>query len=385
MAAYMGDTTMGAAWLFGYICSVPYTPTPAMISTGQKIATQRTAKSRLPETDLDNIKFGRVFSDHMVVMDYTNGAWQAPTIMPFGALQMSPAALVLHYSQTIFEGLKAYRNVNGGVSLIRPQANIARMNHSTERMCMPHIPEDVFLDAMIELVRLDSDWIPKDEGASLYLRPFMFASDEYIGVRPSDSYRFIIFTCPVRNYYNEPVRVKVETNYSRAFPGGTGEAKCGGNYAGALYPAKLGMDQGFHQLLWTDGLTHKYFEESGTMNVFFNVDGTLITPGLDGTILHGITRDSIIRIAKDEGIRVEERQVSVEEIEVAARNGRLRSAFGAGTAATIAHIQSIAFGDAVYELPDVSTRELANRIGQKLDDIRRGRVADPYGWVVPVL
>ncbi len=371
--------------LFGYICSVPLTPVPAMITTGQKITTQRTAKSRLQETDLEHIKFGRVFSDHMVVMDYTNGAWQQPAIMPFGNLQMSPAALVLHYSQTIFEGLKAYRNVNGGVSLIRPQANIARMNHSTHRMCMPSIPEDVFMDAMMELVRLDSDWIPKDDDAALYIRPFMFASDEYIGVRPSDSYRFIIFTCPVRAYYNEPVRVKVETNFSRAFPGGTGEAKCGGNYAGALYPAKLGMDGGFHQLLWTDGLTHKYFEESGTMNVFFNVDGTLITPGLDGTILHGITRDSIIRIAKDEGIRVEERQVSVEEIEVAARNGRLRSAFGAGTAATIAHIQSIAFGDAVYELPDVSTRELANRIGKKLDDIRRGRIADPYGWVVPVI
>ena len=355
-----------------------------MITTGQKIATQRTAKSRLPETDLDNIKFGRVFSDHMVVMDYENGAWKAPTIMPFGDLQMSPAALVLHYSQTIFEGLKAYRNVNGGINLIRPQDNIARMNHSAERMCMPTIPESVFLDALIELVKLDSNWIPKDDDAALYIRPFMYASDEFVGVRYSDNYRFIIFTCPVRAYYNEPVRVKVETHYSRAFPGGTGETKCGGNYAGALYPSKVAYEQGFHQLLWTDGLTHKYFEESGTMNVFFNVDGTLITPGLDGTILHGITRDSIIKIAADEGIRVEQRQVSVEEIEIAARNGRLRSAFGAGTAATIAHIQSIAFGDMVYELPDVSTRELANRIGKKLDDIRRGRIADPYGWVVPV-
>lgn len=359
---------------------------PAMITTtGQKIATQRTTKSRLHETDLEQIKFGRVFSDHMFLMDYTGGEWQQPAIVPFANLEMSPAALVLHYSQTIFEGLKAYRNVNGGVSLIRPQANIARMNNSTKRMCMPPIPEDVFLDALIELVKLDQDWIPKDEGASLYIRPFMFASDEYIGVRPSDSYRFIIFTCPVRTYYSEPVRVKVETTYSRAFPGGTGETKCGGNYGGGLYPAKLGQDQGFHQLLWTDGLSHKYIEESGTMNVFFNVDGTLITPALDGTILRGITRDSIIRIAKDEGIRVEERQVSVEEIEVAARNGRLRSAFGAGTAATIAHIQSIAFDDAVYDLPDVSTRELANRIGQKLDDIRRSRVPDPYGWVVPVV
>lgn len=355
-----------------------------MITTGQKIAIERTTASRLPQTDLDNIKFGRVFSDHMFVMDFADGAWQKPRIEAFADMRMSPASLVLHYSQTIFEGLKAYRNVNGGINLIRPQANIERMNHSARRLCMPQIPEDLFLDALMELVRQDQDWIPKDEDASLYIRPFMFASDEYIGVRPSDGYRFIIFTCPVRGYYSEPVRVKVETHYSRAFPGGTGETKCGGNYAAALYPAKIGQDQGYHQLVWTDGLSHKYIEESGTMNVFFNVDGTLITPALDGTILRGITRDSIIRIAQDEGIRVEERQVSVEEIEVAARNGRLRSAFGAGTAATIAHIKTIAINDGVYELPDVGTRLLANQIGSRLDDIRRGRVADPYGWVVPV-
>jgi branched-chain amino acid aminotransferase len=355
-----------------------------MITTGQKIAVERTKASRLPDTDLENIKFGRVFSDHMFVMDYADGAWQKPRIVPFAHMSMSPASLVLHYAQTIFEGLKAYRNVDGGINLIRPQDNIARMRHSAERMCMPPVPEEIFLEALIALIRTDKDWIPNDENASLYIRPFLFASDEYIGVKPSDGYRFIIFTCPVRGYYSEPVRVKIETRYSRAFPGGTGETKCGGNYAAALYPAKMGQDKGYHQLVWTDGLSHKYIEESGTMNVFFNVDGTLITPALDGTILRGITRDSIIRIAKDEGIKVEERRVSVEEIETAARNGRLRSAFGAGTAATIAHIQTIAFDDAEYELPGVETRALANRIGQRLDDIRRGRVADPYGWVVPV-
>jgi len=334
---------------------------------------------------LDNVKFGRVFSDHMLVMDFEEGAWSAPSIMPFGDLRMSPAALVLHYSQTIFEGLKAYRSADGSINLFRPQANIARMNHSTHRMCMPAVPEDLFMDALLELVRLDKDWIPAGDDAALYIRPFMFASDEYIGVRPSDSYKFIIFTCPVRGYYSEPVRVRIETEYSRAFPGGTGEAKCGGNYAGGLYPAKLGQDLGFHQLIWTDGLSHKYIEESGTMNVFFNVDGTLITPALDGTILRGVTRDSIIRIANDEGIRVEERQVSVEEILVAARNGRLRSAFGAGTAATIAHIASIAFGDEEFVLPEVAQRELANKVGARLDGIRRGKIADPYGWVVPVV
>lgn len=355
-----------------------------MITTGQKIATQRTQRSRLAETDLDNVKFGRVFSDHMFVMDYQGGSWNAPNIVPFGDLEMSPATLVLHYSQTIFEGLKAYRTADGSVKLFRPQANIARMNRSAERMCMPTLNEGLFLDALIELVRLDKEWIPKGEDAALYIRPFMYASDEYIGVKPSDGYKFIIFTCPVRGYYNEPVRVRIETEYSRAFPGGTGEAKCGGNYAGGLYPAKMGQDRGYHQLIWTDGLTHKYVEESGTMNVFFNIDGTLVTPGLDGTILRGVTRDSIIRIAKDEGIRVEERQVSVEEIVVAARNGRMRSAFGAGTAATIAHIASITFGDEEFTLPEIAQRELANKVGQRLDDIRRGNVADPYGWMVPV-
>ena len=355
-----------------------------MITTGQKIAITRTPNSRLAKTNLNDIKFGRVFSDHMFVMDFQNGEWRTPSIMPFGDLQMSPAALVLHYSQTIFEGLKAYKSDDGRVAIFRPQANIARMNRSAKRMCMPHIPEDLFMQALQELVRLDSGWIPDGEESALYIRPFMFASDEYIGVRPSDGYRFIIFTCPVRGYYSEPVRVKIETKYSRAFPGGTGEAKCGGNYAGGLFPAKIGQDQGFHQLLWTDGVEHKYIEESGTMNVFFNIDGTLVTPELDGSILHGITRDSIIRIAKDQGVAVEERKVSVDEIVAAARNGRMISAFGAGTAATIAHIQSIAFEDEVFELPDLEKRITANRIGRTLGDVRRGHIADPYGWMVPV-
>jgi branched-chain amino acid aminotransferase len=304
--------------------------------------------------------------------------------MPFADLQMSPAALVLHYSQTIFEGLKAYRADDGSVGIFRPMDNIARMNRSAVRMCMPQIPEELFLEALTTLVGEDRNWIPEGDGAALYIRPFMFASDEYIGVKPSDGYRFIIFTCPVRGYYSEPVRVKIETTYSRAFPGGTGEAKCGGNYAGGLYPAKMGQDAGFHQLIWTDGLTHQYIEESGTMNVFFNIDGTLVTPALDGTILRGVTRDSIIRIAKDEGFPVEERRVSVEEIVTAAREKRLVSAFGAGTAATIAHIASIAHGDEVFELPAIGERKLAERIGSVLDGIRRGHLTDKYGWVVRV-
>lgn len=355
-----------------------------MITTGQKIAITRTERSRLPETDLDNIKFGRVFSDHMFIMDFQDGRWKQPVIVPYGNLQMSPASLVLHYCQTIFEGLKAYRSADGQVKLFRPQANIERMNRSAHRMCMPEIPEDVFMDGMKTLVHMDREWIPRDDEGALYIRPLLFASDEYIGVRPSDGYRFLIFTCPVRGYYKEAVRVKIETEYSRAFPGGTGEAKCGGNYAASLYPAKLAADEGFHQLLWTDGETHKYFEESGTMNVFFRIGEKLVTPETSGTILKGVTRDSIIRIAQHEGIPCEVRRVSVDEVVNALRNGEMKAAFGAGTAATIAHIDSIAYEGVEYKLPAVEDRNLTNHISEVLDDIRRGRVADPFGWMVPV-
>lgn len=355
-----------------------------MITTGQKIDIQRTKASKLPETDMEQIKFGRVFSDHMFVMDYADGEWRAPGIVPFAPLQMSPACSVLHYGQSIFEGLKAYRGSDGRVSIFRPQANIARMNRSAHRMCMPQVPEDLFLEALLQLVRTDKDWIPSGDEAALYLRPFLFAADNYIGIRPSDTYRFMIFTCPVRGYYQEPVRVKIEMEYSRAFPGGTGTTKCAGNYAAALYPAKLAQDQGYHQLIWTDGMEHRYIEESGTMNIFFVIDDVLVTPALTGTILEGITRDSILTIARREGIPVEERAVSVEEVSAAAREGRLQDAFGAGTAATIAHIVSLAHEGSVHQLPSIEERQISRRIGGILEDIRRHRTADPFGWVVHV-
>jgi branched-chain amino acid aminotransferase len=355
-----------------------------MITTGQKIAIEETKRSRLAETDLDTVKFGRTFSDHMFVMDFADGQWREPRIIPFADLEMSPACLVLHYAQTIFEGLKAYKAADGSVNLFRPRSNIARMNRSAHRMCMPELPEELFLDALMTLVNKDRGWIPGDEEGALYIRPFMFAADEFIGVRTAETYKFIIFTCPVRGYYTEAVKVKIETHYSRAFPGGTGEAKCGGNYAASLYPAKLAHDKGYHQLVWTDGIEHKYIEESGTMNVFFRIGDTLVTPETDGTILHGVTRDSIIQLARREGLPLEVRQVTVEEVVKALRNGTLKEAFGAGTAATIAHIRSIAFEDQDYELPPVEGREYATKLGGMLDDIRRGRAADPFGWLVPV-
>ena len=285
-----------------------------MITTGQKIAIRRTEASRLGSTDMDNIKFGRVFSDHLYAMDYAAGSWNAARIEPFADLRLSPAAAVLHYGQSIFEGLKAYRAADGRINLFRPKDNIARLNRSAQRMCMPQVPEDLFLDAMIELVAQDADWIPQGDDAALYIRPFLFAGDDYIGIRPSDTYRFMIFTCPVRGYYSEPVRVKIEMEYSRAFPGGTGATKCAGNYAAALYPAKLAQDKGFHQLIWTDGLEHRYIEESGTMNIFFRIGDKLVTPELSGTILEGVTRDSILQLARREGLAVEERRVEVAEV-----------------------------------------------------------------------
>ncbi len=351
---------------------------------GQKIAIRRTGSSRLADTDLQNIKFGRVFSDHMFAMDYEDGTWREPRIVPFADLELSPASAVLHYGQSIFEGLKAYRTAEGRISIFRPKDNIARMNRSAVRMCMPPIPEDLFLDAMVELVQQDSAWIPEGEDAALYLRPFLFAGDEYIGIRPSDTYRFMIFTCPVRGYYSEPVRVEIEMEYSRAFPGGTGATKCAGNYAAALYPAKRAQDKGIHQLVWTDAMEHKYIEESGTMNIFFRIDDKLLTPELGGTILEGVTRDSILQLARHEGIAVEERKVSVEEVVEAARHGKLQEAFGAGTAATIAHIASIKFGEEVFTLPPLDQREIAIKLGDALDAIRRGKTPDPFDWLVPV-
>ncbi|MDX9750048.1 MAG: branched-chain amino acid aminotransferase [Flavobacteriales bacterium] len=355
-----------------------------MISTGQKIATERVRVSRLATTDLEKVTFGRTFSDHMFVMDHRDGGWREPRIVPYDDLRMSPASAVLHYAQSIFEGLKAYRAPDGKVNIFRPQENIARMNRSAERMCMPTLPEGVFMEALTELVALDQDWIPKGDDAALYIRPFMMAADTYIGIRPSDTYTFIIFTCPVRSYYAEPVNVEIETRFSRAFPGGTGEAKCAGNYGAALYPLKEANARGIHQMIWTDALEHKYIEESGTMNVFFRIDDTLVTPETGGTILRGVTRDSIITLARDMNVPLEVRRVTVDEVVDAARNGRLKEAFGAGTAATIAHIRSITHQDEVYTLPPVEERQVSRSIGDRLDNIRRGREADPFGWLVPV-
>ena len=352
-----------------------------MIET-QLIQIEKTKRSRLPETDLEQLEFGKTFSDHMLIMDYRDGKWSSPKIEPYRNLSISPASSVIHYGQSIFEGMKAFKNKEGRYGLFRPDKNIERMNRSAVRMCMPTIPENVFMDGLCELVRLDNQWIPTGEMASLYIRPFLFAIDEYIGVKASKDYRFMIITSPVNAYYTKPVSVKVERKYTRAVKGGTGFAKAAGNYAGSLYPARLANEQGYDQLLWTDATEHEYIEESGTMNVMFVIEDRLITPALSETILDGVTRRSTLQVAKDWGLQVEERRISVNEIVEAHRSGTLSEAFGCGTAATIAHIRAIADGDNMMELPPIEERKLGNKLMKYFTDLKKFRTDDKHGWMI---
>lgn len=352
-----------------------------MLAGTPSIDIQKAERSRIQEVDFNDLKFGREFSDHMLVIDYKDGVWQTPQIRPFGPVSIHPAISALHYGQSIFEGLKAYRGESGEVLLFRTYDNARRMNQSAERMCMPAMDPEMFAQAIKALVKIDEAWVPNLPGASLYIRPFMFATDEYVGIRPSDSYKFMIFCCPVGAYYSEPLRVKVEPFFTRANEGGVGQAKTAGNYAASLYPAKLGQKDGYHQLVWTDGKTHEYIEESGTMNIIFQIGDKLITPELSGTILAGITRDSVLTVARDWGLTVEERRVSVVEITEALENGTLQDAFGAGTAATIAQIQVMNVNGKDYTLPALESRSFSNKVYSYLNDLKRGIAADVHGWV----
>lgn len=354
-----------------------------MIETSD-INTHPVANSRISELDFDNIPFGRVFSDHMFVAEYDNGAWKNFEIRPYEFLSLSPANTILHYGQSVFEGMKAYKNMKGEAILFRPLDNFVRLNKSAVRMCIPELPEELFMGGLTELIRLDAQWIPDRPGTSLYVRPFIFASDDYIGIRPSDTYKFIIFTCPVGAYYSQPVSVKIETKFSRAFEGGTGYAKTGGNYASSLFPAMLAQEKGYHQLVWTDGKSHQYIEESGTMNVMFVIDGKLITPPTGDTILKGVTRDSALTLARDWGYTVEERKIAVDEVVEALKAGSVQEAFGTGTAATIAQIAEIGHEGVDYQLPPVEGRILSNKILAALDDIKLGKVEDKFNWIYKV-
>jgi len=353
-----------------------------MESDIMQIKLERVAKTRIQDVDFDNIPFGREFADHMFVADYVDGKWSGFRIEPYGKMMYTPAMLGLHYGQTIFEGMKAYRNTNGEVMMFRPTDNFKRLNVSAERMCMPTIPVDLMMEALRELLKIDEAWVPKNTESALYIRPFMFATDEFLGVKPSDKYRCVMFTGPVGPYYTTPLKVMVEDEYTRAVKGGTGFAKSGGNYGGALLPTKLAQQKGYHQLLWTDAIEHKFIEESGTMNVMFQIGDSLVTPPTGDTILKGITRDSVLTLAADLGIDVQERRISVDELKSAHDKGLLLDAFGVGTAATIAPIELIGYKGIDLVLPPINQRKMSQLIAKELTDIRYGKAADKFGWMV---
>lgn len=316
--------------------------------------------------------------------EFRNGAWGQASVVPYGQISISPGTPALHYGHSIFEGLKAYRSANNEVLAFRPYDNWKRLNISAERMCMQPVPENLFMDGLTALLELDQDWIPEGEGASMYIRPFLFSADEFIGIRPSVDFTFMIIMSPAGQYYTAPVKVKVEQHYTRAVKGGTGFAKAGGNYGGAIYPAKLAQDKGYHQLIWTDGITHEYIEESGTMNVMFVIDGTLITPPLSDSILAGITRDSVLQLAKSWGWPVAERKISVKELRTNLEQGLVTEAFGMGTAATIASIALIGFDDKDYQLPALTGDAKSSQIRTYLDRLKRGLEKDDFGWLVKI-
>ena len=344
------------------------------------IAVRKTNHSKISEVDFDKLEFGKYIADHMLVCDYADGEWQQPMIVPFANLSINPATLALHYGQTVFEGMKAFRMVDGSINIFRIEKHYDRFVKSLDRMCMAAPPIEIFTDGLMKLIKLDKEWVPRQPGAALYLRPFVYASEAKFGVKISEQYRFVIFTGPVPELYAKPIKVKVETNYVRAAKGGTGFAKCGGNYGGAYYPTKLAREQGYDQVLWTDGKENKFIEESGMMNVLFVINDTLITPPLSDSILDGVTRDSLLTLANGLGYKTEERQIAVDELEQAFYNTSITEAFGAGTAAVVAPIQTIHINGSDYDLPLYATTSLHSRLKNKLDRIRTGLEEDVYGW-----
>lgn len=354
-----------------------------MSALAPHLSVERVTHSRLNELKGKLVDFGKVFSDHMFMASYEKGSWQEAKIMPYGPIEMAPSLSALHYGQAVFEGMKAYRSPSGEPLLFRPDANFKRINLSAQRLCMPEISEGIFLEGLKELIRLDADWIPSNEG-SLYIRPMYCATDEFIGLRPSESYKFFIITSPVGAYYSDPVKLIVTEQYVRACEGGTGAAKVAGNYAASLLADKEAKAQGYDNVIWLDAIHHKYVEECGTMNLAFVIDNVVVTPKLTGTILNGITRNSVLTLFRDMGVTVEERLVSIDEIAEAYDKGILMEAFGMGTAATIAPISVIHYQGRDLTLPAVTDYKYSNAVGQKLEEIKTAKCEDPYGWVIHV-
>ena len=341
-------------------------------------------RSKLHDINLENIPFGKYFTDHMLEADFENGVWVNAEIKPYQPLVLSPSLAALHYGQAIFEGIKAYKNEAGEAFIFRPRDNFRRFNLSAERMNMPTVPEWLFMDDMRQLVSLDKSWIPARQNHSLYIRPFMFSTDEMIGVRPSERYKFMIIMAPAGPYYSAPIRIYVEEKYTRAAPGGVGAAKAAGNYAASMYVTSLAKQKGYDQVLWTDAREHKYVQEIGTMNVFFIIGNTAVTPSLEeGTILAGVTRDSALKILADMGYNVEERPVSIDDLVEAYKAGLLHEVFGTGTAATISMIKELRYKDFVMTF-DTDKWKAAPALKRTLDGIREGKLADTFGWMLKV-
>lgn len=335
--------------------------------------------------DFNNLGFGKNFTDHMLIIDYDNGEWQEPQIVPYGPFTLDPATVVLHYGQGIFEGLKAYKDENGKITMFRPLENIKRMNLSADRMCMPQLDEDTVFNAIKDLVELESDWIPTADGTALYIRPTMIATQAFLGVHPSEKYRFFVILSPVGSYYKnglQPVSILVEDTYVRAAVGGTGEAKCMGNYAGSLKAGMNAEEKGYSQVLWLDAAEKKYVEEVGAMNMFFVIDGKVVTPAINGSILNGVTRKSAIQVLKDMGYEVEEKRVAIAEVIEAAKDGKLQEAFGTGTAAVISPVGLLEFKGEKYEINNGEMGKITKELYDAITGIQKGVNEDKHGWLV---
>jgi branched-chain amino acid aminotransferase len=347
-----------------------------------------TTKNPKPKPDQKNLGFGKYFTDHMFIMDYTDGkGWYDPQIVPYQPLALDPATSVLHYGQAIFEGMKAYLTADGRILLFRPRKNIERINASDDRLCMPPIDVDFGVEAIKTLVRLDTDWIPTVDGTSLYIRPFVISTDPFLGVRASNTYKFIIILSPVGAYYPQgiaPVNIYVEQEYVRAVRGGTGFAKAAGNYAGSLKAQSIAAKKGYVQVLWLDGVERKYIEEVGAMNVFFKIKGEVVTPALEGSILPGVTRESVIFLLKHWGMKVSERKISIHELHDAYKKGEFEEAFGTGTAAVISPIGELNWNGNKMIINNSKTGEVAHKLYDALTGIQYGRLKDEFGWTTEI-
>ncbi|MBN9299277.1 MAG: branched-chain amino acid aminotransferase [Filimonas sp.] len=349
-----------------------------------EIPVTRVKESKLKTLALENLPFGKYFTDHMLEAEYADGEWKSVEIKPYQPLELDPSLAALHYGQAIFEGIKAYKDAEGNAFVFRPYDNFRRFNKSAERMNMPTVPEDIFIEGMRQLIELDSNWIPSIKEHSLYIRPFMFSTDTMLGVRPSETYKFLIILSPTGPYFATPMKIAVEEQYTRAAAGGVGFSKNAGNYGGSMLAATVAKQKGYDQVLWTDAVEHKWLQEVGMMNVFFVIDNKVITPSLEeGTILAGVTRDSVIKVLKELGYTVEERKINIDELTEAYKKGTFQEAFGTGTAATIALIKELKYKDLVMQF-DVDNVELAPRVKQHLTDIRDGKIADKYEWLFKI-